>query len=133
MAFAAAILGSTIPIAEQAERDRNAALATTELERISDTAESLYTANDPGVAPVQTIIIVQPPDPWLTNPGQFVIGNHTLRWKSGMDRNVSVSPPVPLYVATPIYLTSRTVLVLELHAGIADPYVTITRRANVQI
>ena len=59
VALASALLGAALPTVERAERDRNAALAAGELERLADRAERLAADNDavpPGDDPAATTV-----------------------------------------------------------------------------
>ena len=47
VALATALLGASLPAAERVERDRNAALATNELQELATAADRLVATNDP--------------------------------------------------------------------------------------
>jgi hypothetical protein len=117
VALAAALLGAALPVAERAERDRNAALATGELERLAERAERLAADNDPvapGDDPAATTTAVTPPEPLLTDGGAFVVADDRLVWRPRTGADRSVESPVPLRVEGPITVTDRTRLRLSL-------------------
>lgn len=116
VALATALVGVSLPVAERAERDRNAALATGELQRFADRADRLARENDPvepGGVPAATTVIVDPPDPVVTDGGRILVAG-TLVWQSRGGPNETVEPPVSLRVESPIRAADRTRLRLSL-------------------
>jgi hypothetical protein len=106
----AALLGTGLPAAEQAERDRNAALAVAELERLAGAAERLAAENDPvesGRSPAGATLELGVPAPTFAEAGRIRIGSERLRWVHGRGRNRTVVPTVPIRVETPIVATGR--------------------------
>jgi hypothetical protein len=106
----AALLGIGLPAAEQAERDRNAALAAAELERLAGAAERLAAENDPvepGRSPAGATLELDVPAPTFAEPGRIRIGDDRLRWVHRRGRNRTVVPAVPIRAETPIVATGR--------------------------
>jgi hypothetical protein len=118
--LASALLGATLPVAERAERDRNAAVATAELQRLADSAGRLSADNDPvaaGAAPASTTVVVALPRPRLVDGGRVVVADDRLVWQPATGANRTVRTPVPLRVATPISVADRARLRLSLVRG----------------
>lgn len=116
VALASALLGAALPTVERAERDRNAALAAGELERLADRAERLAADNDPveaGNDPAAVTVAVAPPRPRFTDGGRLVVRDDRLAWWPERGRNETVETSVPIRVEAPIRLTSRTRLRLS--------------------
>lgn len=116
IALASALLGAALPTVERAERDRNAALAAGELERLTDRAERLAADNDPveaGNDPAAMTVAVTPPQPRFTDGGRLVVRDDRLAWWPGRGSNETVEASVPIRVEAPIQLTSRTRLRLS--------------------
>ncbi len=116
--LAVALLGVSLPPAERVERDRNAALASQELEVLAEQAERLSAGNDPvppGAVPAGTTVTVEPPSPVFTDGGRLVIDEDRLAWVPRTGREVGVDIAVPLRVEAPIEIVDRTRLRLSLH------------------
>ena len=117
VALAAAILGLAMPSAEAADRERNAALALEELERLRDAAERLAAENDPvapGLDPAAATVALDPPEPALTDPGRIRIADDSLRWESPTGHDGAVDAAVPIRIDAPAVLTERTRVRLTL-------------------
>lgn len=115
--LATALLGAALPVAERAERDRNAALATGELERLADRAAGLAADNDPvppEADPAGTTVEVRAPEPQFTDGGRVGVGNDSLVWDPAGGSNETVESPVPIRVASPIRVVEATALRLSL-------------------
>lgn len=105
VALATPLLGVALPVAERAERDRNADLATGELQRLADRAAKLAADNDPvapGENPAATTVAVAPPDPAFTRGGAIVVADDRLVWQPERGENETVEGPVPIRVASSI-------------------------------
>jgi hypothetical protein len=110
VALATRLLGASLPVAERAERGRNAHLATGELQRVADRAGSLAADNDPvgaGSTPARTTVTLESPDPSVTDGGRLVVGNGTLTWQPDHGSNETVESPVPIRVSSPIRVVER--------------------------
>lgn len=106
----AALLGVGLPAAERVDRERNAALATDELESVADTAAELSEGNDPidrDREPAATTIAVDVPAPTFADEGRVRIRDDELRWEPAGGRNHTVEPSVPLRVEAPIVAGDR--------------------------
>ncbi|MCQ4331938.1 hypothetical protein KM295_00260 [Natronomonas sp. F2-12] len=106
----AALFGLGLPAAERVDRERNAALATDELESVGDAAERLVTENDPIAPdrkPAATTVVVDVPEPTFANRGRVRIRDDELHWEPAGGRNHTVDPPVPIRVKTPIVAADR--------------------------
>ena len=106
--LATAIFGIVVPSVEAVDRDRSAALALSELEAVSETAERLAAENDPvdpGGSPAAATVTVDPPDPTFVDPGLIRITEESLWWESPTGRNSTVEASVPIRVETPIVVT----------------------------
>ncbi|MEF8777646.1 MAG: hypothetical protein V5A36_01910 [Natronomonas sp.] len=117
VALTAALLGSALPSAERADRERNAALATAEIETIVDTAARLVAENDPvspAGTPAATTAVIDVPQPTLAGGGRIRILDDELRWEPTGGRNRTVESSVPLRVETPIVVTDRIRIRLSL-------------------
>ncbi|MDR9380855.1 MAG: hypothetical protein RI560_04190 [Natronomonas sp.] len=117
VALGAALFGIALPSAEHADRDRAAALAIDELERINATAERLAAENDPGErsdAPPATTIVLDPPEPTFADPGRFRIDDDELRWIPANGPNTTVETAVPVRIDAPTIVADRTRLRLSL-------------------
>ncbi|MFW5963419.1 MAG: DUF7311 family protein [Natronomonas sp.] len=131
---ATALFGVSLPAAERVERDRNAELATDELSSLAREADALADGNaalEAGRVPAGTTVVVDPPDPSLTDGGRLVVGNDRLVWAPRTGRNRTVESAVPIRVETPLVLTGRTRLRLSL-ISIGRAVVVRIRRARVQ-
>lgn len=127
-ALATALLGIALPVAESAERDRNADLATGELQRLADRAGRLAEHNDPvapGADPAATTVVVTSPEPQFTDGGRVVVRNGSLAWQPDAGAAETVEPPVPVRVDAPIRVTERTRLRLS--------FVSVDGRAVVRV
>jgi len=135
VALAVALLGVSLPVAERVERDRNAALATNELQDVARTADRLAADNDPvrrDGSPASTVLVVAPPTPTVTDGGRIIVADHRLVWAPATGENRSIEPAVDLAVpAGPIVLTRGTRLRLTLVGEAGDPVVRV-ERARVQ-
>jgi len=117
VALAAAILGLAMPSAERADRERSAALALEELERLRDAAERLAADNDPvapGRDPAATTVTLDPPEPTFADPGRLRIADDSLRWESATGRGVAVDVAVPIRIDAPTVIDERTRVGLRL-------------------
>ena len=115
-ALATALLGIAFPVAESAERDRNADLATGELQRLADRAGRLAQRNDPvapGATPAATTVQVTPPESQFTDGGRIVVADDRLVWQPEQGGNEAVGSPVPIRVASPIRLVEEADLRLS--------------------
>lgn len=115
--LATALLGAALPVAERAERDRDAALAAGELERLADRAGRLAADNDPVPLvdnPAATTVVVRPPDPQFTDGGRVVVADDRLVWQPERGSNETVESPVPIRVPSPIRVVEATALRLSL-------------------
>ena len=130
VALAVALLGISLPPAERVERDRNAALATQELEALAAHAERLSAENDPvppGSTPAGTTVTVEPPTPVLTDGGRLLVDDDRLAWVPRTGPEVGVDVDVPLRVEEPIEIVDRTRLRLWLHHADGREVVRIER------
>lgn len=110
VALTSALLGSALPSAERADRERNAALATAEIETIANTAARIAAENDPvspDGTPAATSVVIDVPQPTLADGGQIRILDDELRWEPIGGRNHTVEPSVMFRVETPIVATDR--------------------------
>jgi hypothetical protein len=131
---ATALFGVSLPVAERVERDRNGELATDELSSLAREADSLADGNaalEAGREPAGTTVVVDPPDPTLTDGGRLVVANDRLVWVPRTGRNRTVENAVPIRVETPLVLTGRTPLRLSL-VSTGGAAVVRVRRARVQ-
>lgn len=131
---ATALFGVSLPAAERVERDRNAELATDELSSLANEAESLADGNaalEASRTPAGTTVVVDPPDPTLTDGGRLVVGNDRLVWAPWSGRNRTVESAVPIRVETTLVLTDRTRLRLSLISAGRTAVIRV-RRARVQ-
>lgn len=129
-----ALIGASLPAAERAERDRNAALATDELTMLATEAERLAARNDPverGGRPATVTVTVRPPEPTLTDGGRLHLADDRLVWAPREGPNRTVRSEVPLRVDAPLIIDSRTEVRLSLHRTEGETVVRI-RRAEVQ-
>lgn len=135
VALSVALLGASLPVAERVERDRNAALATDELQELARTADRLAATNDPVAetgTPAEAIHTVSPPTTTLTNGGRFVVDANRLVWVPETGANRSLEPAVDLDVTEgPLVLAEGTRLRLSLVGTDGAPVVRI-ERARVQ-
>lgn len=131
VALAVALFGVSLPVAERVERDRNAALATTELQDVARTADRLAAHNDPvgpSVTPASTVLEVTPPAPTITDGGRVVVADDRLVWDPATGHNRSVDPTVDLAVPNaPIVITADTRLRLSLVGHAGAPVVRVER------
>lgn len=126
--LATALFGVSLPIAERAERDRNTALATGELERIGDRAERLAARNDPVAAeeePAATTLVVTAPTPTFTEGGLLTIADDRLVWQPHAGGNRTVETDVRLRVGVPLIVTDRARVRLSLVGTASDPVVHV--------
>lgn len=131
IALASALLGAALPTVERAERDRNAALAAGELERLTDRAERLAADNDPVEAendPAAVTVAVTPPQPLFTDGGRLVVRDDRLAWWPARGSNETVEASVPIRVEAPIQLTSRTRLRLSFVRADGEGAIRIERQ-----
>lgn len=131
VALASALFGVALPTVERAERERNAALAAGELERLADQAERLAADNDPvepGADPAAVTVAVTPPQPRFVDGGRLVVRDDRLGWSPDRGGNETVETSVPVRVDAPIRLTSRTRLRLSFVRVAGEGVVRIDRR-----
>lgn len=118
VALSTALLGIALPSAERADGDRNAALATAQLDRIAESAARLAAENDPVApdeTPASTTITLDPPEPaFADRGGRFRIVDGELRWEPLSGRTESVVPSVPIRVEDPVVAAERTRVRLTL-------------------
>ena len=134
VALATALLGASLPAAERVERDRNAALATNELQELATAADRLVATNDPVSAsgtPAESIVVVAPPTPTLTDGGRVEVADDRLAWlpETGDERTVGAA--ATLRVDEPLVLAELTRLRLRL-VGTDDGPVVRVERARVE-
>ena len=131
VALAVALVGVSLPVAERVERDRNAALATNDLQDVARAADRLARDNDPVTRagePAATILKVGPPAPTVTDGGRIVLTGERLLWAPATGENRSVEPAVVVAVpAGPIVLADPTRLRLTLVGEAGAPVVRIER------
>ncbi|QLD86288.1 hypothetical protein HWV23_11325 [Natronomonas halophila] len=129
-----ALVGASLPAAERAERDRNAALATDELNVLATDAERLAARNDPvdaNASPATTTVTLRPPEPSFTDGGRFHVADGRLVWVPARGPNVSVRSEVPIRVDGSLRIESRTELRLSLSRTDGQAVVRV-RRAGIQ-
>lgn len=134
VALATALLGASLPAAERVERDRNAALATNELQELATAADRLVATNDPVSAsgtPAESMVVVAPPTPMLTDGGRVEVADDRLAWlpETGDERTVGAA--ATLRVDEPLVLAELTRLRLRL-VGTDDGPVVRVERARVE-
>ena len=134
VALATALLGASLPAAERVERDRNAALATNELQELATAADRLVATNDPVAAsgtPAESMVVVAPPTPTLTDGGRVEVADDRLAWlpETGDERTVGAA--ATLRVDEPLVLAELTRLRLRL-VGTDDGPVVRVERARVE-
>ena len=137
VALSAALLGASLPAAERAERDRNAAVATDELEELARTADRLAAENDPVVpaaTPATATVIVAPPVPTVTDGGRIVVDDDRLAWVPATGEARSVDTAARLRTPAPLVVADRTRLRLALVRTDDGPTVRVrrARRARVE-
>ena len=130
VALATALLGVSLPVAERVERDRNAALATNELQAVAHAADRLVARNDPVAGsgdPAESVVVLTPPAPTLTDGGRVEIADDRLAWvpETGDERTVEAAST--LRVEAPLVLAERTRLRLRLVGAGGDPVVRVER------
>lgn len=128
--LATALLGATLPVAERAERDRNAALATGELQRLADRASRLAADNDPvarGRTPAAATLVVASPRPRVTDRGRLLVADDRLEWQLVTGPPRPIQSPVPIRVVAPIRVADRTHLRLSLVRADGAPVVRVER------
>jgi hypothetical protein len=129
-----ALVGASLPAAERAERDRNAALATDELNALATEADRLAARNDPvdtNASPATTTVTLRPPEPTFTDGGRFHIADGRLAWVPHRGPNVSVRSEAPIRVDGSLRIEGRTELRLSLSRTDGEAVVRV-RRAGVQ-
>lgn len=128
VALASALLGVGLPAAERVERDRNAAVATGELEGLAATAETLAARNDPvapGEGPAATTVEVVPPTTTFTAGGRLLVDDDRLAWVPDAGPNRTVQVGVPLSVDAPLPVVERTRLRLSWVDTASGPVVRV--------
>ncbi len=130
VAVAAAIVGTSLPAAERAERDRNAALATDELDGLATTAATLVRRNDPAPDGARATIEIRTPEPTLTEGGRFVLDDETLAWRPARGPNRTVEPTVPMRIDR-LVVADRARLRLSFERDEGDAVVRV-ERPNVE-
>jgi len=130
VALATALLGASLPAAERVERDRNAALATDELQQLARAADRLVADNDPVApadSPARAVVVVAPPTPSLTDGGRIRIADDRLVWTPATGANRTVEAAARIRVREPLALADRTRLRLSFVRADGDPVVRIER------
>lgn len=130
VALAAALLGASLPVAERVERDRNAALATNELQELARAADRLAAENDPvppSKSPAETVLVVGPPTPTVTDGGRIVVDGDGLVWAPATGENRTVRATAELRVPEPLVLTGETRLRLSFVTADGAPVVRVER------
>ena len=105
-----ALLGIALPAAEQAEQERNAELATAELERVAEAADRLAAGNDPvkpAEMPAGTTLVLDVPTPTFAEQGRIRIADGELRWVLREGENRTVVPDTTVHIETPIVTADR--------------------------
>lgn len=131
VALSVALLGASLPVAERVERDRNAALATDELQELARAADRLAATNDPVTRtgmPAKTIRVVSPPPTTVTDGGRIIVDDDRLAWAPVTGDNRSIDPTVALVVTDgPLVISENTRLRLSLVGSDGEPVVRIER------
>jgi predicted dinucleotide-binding enzyme len=130
VALATALLGASLPVAERVERDRNAALATDELQELARAADRLAADNDPvalSATPAERVLVVRPPAPTITDGGRIVVDDDRLTWAPATGDNHSVEAAAELQVSEPIVLAEPTRLRLSFVRSDGPPVVRVER------
>ena len=130
VALATALVGVGVSAGERTERDRNAELATSELETVAERAARLAAENDPVAprnGPATTTLTLRPPVPTLTDGGQLYLDDDRLVWRPTTGRNRTVDPGVAIRVESPISIARPTRVRLRLLRGESAPVVRIDR------
>ncbi len=136
VALSVALLGASLPAAERAERDRNAAVATDELEDLARVADRLAAENDPVVpsaTPATATVVVAPPAPTLTDGGRIVVADGRLAWVPATGDNRSADPAARLRTPAPLVLADRTRLRLALVRTDDGPVVRVRRARRARV
>lgn len=123
-----ALLGTALPAAERVEQDRNAELATAELERVAEAAGRLAAENDPVEPtdiPAGTTLTLDVPSSRFTEQGQIRIAGGELRWVLREGDNRTVVPNTPIHIETPIVTADRVRLRLSFVSVDDSPTVRI--------
>jgi hypothetical protein len=128
VALSATLLGIGLPAAEQAEQDRNAELATAELESVASEAHRLAATSDP-VAPPEIpagiTVTLETPASRFAEPGQIRIDSKRLQWVPPTGRNRTVVPDAPIRVKHPIVTAKRLRVRLSLLRRDGDSVVRV--------
>ena len=136
VALSTALLGASLPAAERAERDRNAVVATNELEELARTADRLAAENDP-VAPAATpataTVVVAPPAPTVTDGGRIVVDDGRLAWVPATGEARSVDTAARLRTPAPLVIADRTRLRLALVRTDDGPAVRVRRARRTRV
>lgn len=126
-----ALFGVAFPGVERADRERNAVLATEELETIADTAADLQARNDPiesGNSPAGTTVAVTVPEATFATGGRIRIDDDGLHWLVPGVRNETVDVDVPFRVQTPITITDGARIQLSYVQRDEDAVILVDRR-----
>lgn len=130
VALATALLGASLPVAERVERNRNAALATTELQELARAADRLAARNDPVApsrTPAETVVVVEPPTPTVTDGGRIVVADDRLVWAPATGANRTVEAAADIRVQGRLVLADATRLRLSLVRAAGGPAVDVER------
>lgn len=133
--LASALLAASLPIAERTERDRNAAVALEELDRVATAAHSLYEENDPATEGARAMLEVAVPEPSVSSGGRLVLENDRFAWvpERGPTRTVRVDVPVSTsgIVVTDVVSIRLTLLEIAGNAVVRIELANVhTRRRN---
>jgi len=111
-----ALLGIALPAAERAEQERNAELATAELERVAQTADRLTAENDPvkstGI-PAGATLVIEAPASTFAEQGRIRIADGELQWVLPERDNRTIVPDTAVHVETSIVTADRARLRLS--------------------
>lgn len=128
--LASALLGVSLPVAERAERDRNAAIATAELTELADRADRLAADNDPvplEERPATATVSIQYPAPTLTDGGRFLVTDDRLVWVPQQGPNRTVDSDVPIRTEEALEFTDSASLHIALYRVDGRAVVDVSR------
>ena len=111
-----ALLGIALPAAERAEQERNAELATAELERVTEAADRLAAGNDPvkpAEMPAGTTLVLDVPTSTFAEQGRMRIAHGELQWVLREGDNRTIVPDTAVHIEMPIVTADRVRLRLS--------------------